>query len=462
MQDVLFIDVQASGTPGKGILLEVSWKKRGISHAFFVRYAEVPEVPVRVQQITGISSENLKGHNAICLHELKHLLVSALENSLLVAHYAVYEKRWLDWLTGLDLQFVCTRNLARENNLELISGTLRAVAGAYGYSLGEKRRALDHVWATEYIYEAIKEGVSLIKMSRTTRLSLPKTPGVYRFFDANRRLLYIGKAKNLHKRVNSHFTGKQKGRHAELISCTSAIKYNETTSALEAALLEGSKIYELSPEYNLSGKYLGNKLRYTDYDFIELSEKPKPNYLGPFLDTKLLEQFIQLQQFMKNGVFSKKIVENFEETVNEVVFLEGIDLLLNEAQNRSLLQYAKDLFLTADNTEKQALETVGAKQIKERACGLLSWGYLLCRKSSAYRLLQGSEIYWKNASEKGVVNNFVENSLTDHWNINKLLKMKILLGEIRRLNNEKRLIEVRTRFGTIIADKNLDYLLSLV
>ena len=462
MQDILFIDVQASGNPGKGILLEVAWKNNGISHSFFVRHEEPLEIPVRVKKITGITSEDLMGPDSICLHELKQLLLAALKNTVPVAHYAVYEKRWLDWLTDLDLQFICTRNLARQNNQELISGTLRAVAGAYGYSLDEKRRALGHVHATEYIYNAIKEGVSINRISRSKRLSLPKTPGVYTFFDSEEKLLYIGKAKNLRTRVNSHFTGKQKGRHAELISRTSGIKYQETSSALEAAVLEGEKIYHLTPEYNTVGKYTDSKLRYIDSGFIELSDFLKPYCIGPFLDRLFLEQFLQLLHFIKTGNAIKKIVDNFEETVEEAVFTEGINLLLNDVQNRSINQYGKELFLTQKKADKNTVEVVDAQQIKERLCGVLSRGFLLCRKSCVYRLFQRGEICWKSSIRNGAVNNFVENSLTDHWNINKLLKMKILLGEIRRLNNEKRLISVRTRFGTSIAGKRLDYLLSLV
>lgn len=462
MQEVLFIDVQASGNPGKGILLEVAWKKNGISHSFFVRYQEAPEIPARVKKITGITSEDLMGPASICLHELKQLLLAALKNTIPVAHYAVYEKRWLDWLTGLNLQFICTRNLARQNNPELISGTLRAVAGAYGYSLDEKRRALGHVLATEYIYNSIKEGVSINKIKRSERLSLPKNPGVYTFYDSKEKLLYIGKAKNLRTRVNSHFTGKQKGRHAELISRTSVIKYQETSSALDAAVLEGEKIYQFAPEYNIAGKYMESKLRYIDFEFIELADFPKPYSIGPFLDRLFLEQFLELLYFIKTGNSAEKIVDNFEERVEEAVFAEGFNLLLVDVQNRSLIQYGKDLFLSQKKPDEDAVELGGAKQVKDMLCSVLSRGFLLCRKSSVYRLLQGCEICWESSSKNGAVNNFVENSLTDHWNINKLLKMKILLGEIRRLNNEKRLISVRTRFGTTIANRNLDYLLSLV
>lgn len=191
----------------------------------------------------------------MCQEELKKLFIAAIEGFTLVAHYAVYEKRWLDWFTGLNLEFVCTRELVRNEISNLPSGTLRAVAGILGHSMKENRRAVDHVTWTEFVFQALQTGSYQIhSFSSVERLSIPACPGVYRFLDSTGSLLYIGKAGNLRSRVNSHFTGKQKGRHAELISRTSRVVHQETETALHAAILEIKLISELSPLYNLVGK----------------------------------------------------------------------------------------------------------------------------------------------------------------------------------------------------------------
>jgi DNA polymerase III epsilon subunit-like protein len=187
---ILFVDVQASGSPGKGILIEVAWKEAGLDpHSFLVRNTGEETIPVRVQQITGITDDDIKGGNSLHPDELKKLFLAASGfdgqscEALLAAHYASYEKRWLDWLTGQNLEFLCTLELAREKVPDLFSGTLRAVAGVVGFSLGEKRRAVDHVLATEAIFNALHTHFTPVSVERNKRLALPGCPGVYRFID---------------------------------------------------------------------------------------------------------------------------------------------------------------------------------------------------------------------------------------------------------------------------------------
>jgi len=81
---------------------------------------------------------------------------------------------------------------------------------------------------------------------------LPDAPGVYLFFNIKKELIYIGKASSLKNRVRSYFVGKKSPRPIEeMIHEVMDIKWVETASALEAAILEGNYIKKYRPKYNV-------------------------------------------------------------------------------------------------------------------------------------------------------------------------------------------------------------------
>ena len=81
--------------------------------------------------------------------------------------------------------------------------------------------------------------------------TLPERPGVYYFYDKTDILLYIGKSKNIRKRVLSHFYNHDETkRHAELIKQTAHIDFICTAGELGALLLESAEIKSRQPIYN--------------------------------------------------------------------------------------------------------------------------------------------------------------------------------------------------------------------
>lgn len=83
--------------------------------------------------------------------------------------------------------------------------------------------------------------------------SLPDSPGIYRFYNAEGILIYVGKAKSLKKRVSSYFNKQsQYNRKTEkLVSEISAIQYTLTNSEFDALLLENNFIKQNQPKYNI-------------------------------------------------------------------------------------------------------------------------------------------------------------------------------------------------------------------
>ena len=81
--------------------------------------------------------------------------------------------------------------------------------------------------------------------------ALPNKPGVYRYFDQKGELIYVGKAKNLKRRVSSYFNKEQTGKTRVLVSKIADLEYSIVDSESEALLLENTMIKQFKPRYNI-------------------------------------------------------------------------------------------------------------------------------------------------------------------------------------------------------------------
>nr|WP_256835660.1 excinuclease ABC subunit UvrC [Pseudomonas oleovorans] len=129
-------------------------------------------------------------------------------------------------------------------------------------------------------------------------------PGVYRMFDSEARLLYVGKAKNLKKRLSSYFrkTG-QAPKTAALVARIAQIETTITANETEALLLEQTLIKEWRPPYNI---LLRDDKSYpyvflSDGDFPRLgihrgSKKAKGRYFGPYPSALAIRESLSLLQ----------------------------------------------------------------------------------------------------------------------------------------------------------------------
>lgn len=82
--------------------------------------------------------------------------------------------------------------------------------------------------------------------------ALPKTPGVYRYFNKDGKIIYVGKAKNLRSRVSSYFLSNNLNRKTQnLVSQIHNIEYTVVETESDALLLENVLIKQLQPKYNI-------------------------------------------------------------------------------------------------------------------------------------------------------------------------------------------------------------------
>lgn len=85
--------------------------------------------------------------------------------------------------------------------------------------------------------------------------TLPDKPGIYQYFDAGGTILYVGKAKNIKKRVSSYFNKTQEnGKTILLVKRIADIQYMVVDSELDALLLENNLIKKYQPKYNIQLK----------------------------------------------------------------------------------------------------------------------------------------------------------------------------------------------------------------
>lgn len=92
----------------------------------------------------------------------------------------------------------------------------------------------------------------MIQEIRDTLKILPQGPGCYQFLDEKGKIIYVGKAKNLKKRVSSYFNKQQENPKTRiLVRKIRQIKYIVVNSEEDTFLLENNLIKELKPRYNV-------------------------------------------------------------------------------------------------------------------------------------------------------------------------------------------------------------------
>lgn len=189
---------------------------------------------------------------------------------------------------------------------------------------------------------------------------IPSQPGIYIFKDTRGEILYIGKAKNLKKRVQQYFTPGSVWKQ-EMVEKAEEIAYMEVNSESDALTLEENLIKQHLPEYNKLLRYNSNhifiKFSKEDFPTVTLSRtrrKDKATYIGPKQNTKELRKLLQyLRQIFKFRTISST---EFHKGVLTTDFYLGLDAgrsviaKMNQKNAEAFLQQAKSLWFVLEKS----------------------------------------------------------------------------------------------------------------
>ena len=132
--------------------------------------------------------------------------------------------------------------------------------------------------------------------------TLPDLPGVYQYYDENELLLYVGKAKNLKKRVSSYFMKEHdSGRLRMMVKQIRDIRTVKVNSELDALLLENNLIKNLKPKYNINLRddktypwIILKKERFPRLFYTRRQVKDGSDYFGPYASVKVMYTLLEL------------------------------------------------------------------------------------------------------------------------------------------------------------------------
>ncbi|WP_035671672.1 exonuclease domain-containing protein [Flavobacterium sp. 83] len=279
-----------------------------------------PEIPIQpfVVKLTGINNAMLR--SAPKFFEVAKRIIEMTNDCVIVAHNASFDYRILRTefrRLGYDFEArtLCTVELSKKLLPEQPSHSLGKLVRALGIPMADRHRASGDALATVKLFkillekdlekEIVKDFIKLeIEKGIAPKLldivsSLPAKTGTYYIHNQKGNLIYIGKSRNIKKRINQHFTGtsvKCKKIQTEVFTVT----YDETGSELIALLKE-------SEEIKVNKPILNRAQRKSIFQLALYAEKDEKGYLNLKLQKadgrkKEITSFTSLQEG-KNALF---------------------------------------------------------------------------------------------------------------------------------------------------------------
>lgn len=232
-------------------------------------------IPIYIRALTGITQEMVNA--APVFKEIAPEVYNLLRDKIFIAHNVNFDYSFLKHhlnKSGFDLNCkkICTVRLGRKIFPGLPSYSLGKLCSSLGVQIVNRHRALGDADATTRLFSLMlsedKEGhlqQFLNPRSREQLLPpnlpkervscLPDKPGVYYFHDEKGKVIYIGKAKSLKRRVISHFSNNSAGqRKQDFLRKIFNITYEVCGTELIAFILEAVEIKRIWPKYNQSLK----------------------------------------------------------------------------------------------------------------------------------------------------------------------------------------------------------------
>ncbi len=285
-------------------------------------------IPYYITALTGINNQMVA--DAPAFEEVAPIIHELMNGAVFVAHSVNFDFSFIRHqmqACGYEMKQrkLCTVRLGRKVFPGLPSYSLGNLCRTLDIPIDNRHRAGGDAKATVKLFEhLLANGAQqhinqmLKKTSAEQWLplhlvksdvdNLPQVPGVYYFHDSKHKVIYVGKAVNLRKRVASHFTNNDAERKRQnLLRNIHKITFKECATELEALVFESAEIKRLWPRYNVSQKNITQKFGLYQFEdargYLRLAIDKKKKNLQPLYSFNLLHEGL---------VMLKKMVEEFE------------------------------------------------------------------------------------------------------------------------------------------------------
>ena len=197
-------------------------------------------------------------------------------------------------------------------------------------------------------------------MKNLKSIDIPNSPGVYKFLNSDNKILYVGKSKNLKKRVKSYFQKEQNKKISNLIKETVNIDFIISESEHDALLLENNLIKENKPKYNIllrdDKTYPWVCIKKERFPRVFLTRKyikDGSEYFGPYTNVKSINSLLSMINNIypirvSNYNFSQKKINNSSKKIGlKIHSKNGHSLILGfekfSSENKNLISEEKYL-----------------------------------------------------------------------------------------------------------------------
>jgi DNA polymerase III subunit epsilon len=322
------VDIETTGShaSGNGIteIAIVIHDGKEILHFYETLINPRAYIPYFIQTLTGITNEMVA--NAPSFKEVADQIHELLQDKVFVAHnvnfdYSFIKHHLLEAGYEWNAKRLCTVRLSRKIIPGMRSYSLGKLCHQIGINHPNHHRAGGDAMATATLFTMLVErdeqnaiGAMLKGKSKEQYLpphlpveqveSLPGSPGVYYFYNATGKIIYVGKANNIFKRVKSHFSNNKPGKQKQdFLREIHKISYKECATELMAHILESAEIRRLWPVHNRSQRGYLPKFALVVYEdqqgYKRLGiEKHKQTYKAVYTFNSIMEGHARLRELI--------------------------------------------------------------------------------------------------------------------------------------------------------------------
>jgi DNA polymerase-3 subunit epsilon len=271
------VDIETTGgyASGNGIteIAIVIHDGKEILHFYETLINPQHPIPYFIQSLTGITNDMVA--HAPVFNEVAAQIYELLQDKVFVAHNVNFDYSFVKYHLqeagyALNEKKLCTVRLARKILPGYKSYSLSKLCHQVGLNIANAHRAGGDAMATAQLFTMLVENdnegtIEGMLKGRNKEMylppnvsveqfeNLPPKPGVYYFYDDRGKIIYVGKAKNIGKRIRGHFSNNKPNKQKQdFLREIYSISYKETATELMAHILESTEIRRLWPVRNRS------------------------------------------------------------------------------------------------------------------------------------------------------------------------------------------------------------------